>query len=463
MENLGEKQEKKELPFEADLRVDFIRHGKPNYKLHEEGALDPDTQSLVRKEAETFVSNIKPGEVIWIWKSPRNRAQETAKIYAEVLEQNGIKVEKNKTQPQATDASLIEFANLGKSHTDKKFLSLSPFDYPPPNDYLTPANTGNTPLIPDNDYTSNMSALDYTYPLALSNTGHTYKKKTPKYPKLERPKTPEKVVGTNPVKIRVLMMMQMFDTLARKNPIAADKKLHIIVFGHEELFDDILDAGSEPGFLGGPTYGERMQMDMFKGEKPTDGLKVKIQYRDYEGEFIYTNKSADSNNRKMAHVFEEGHQNIDFRINDSEPKEVAKLARELLIEVNTFDDEMYSLNLPDIALKRKDAPEFNPVTFIALVKKVLAFQKKANFAALEERLYQWRKQEIARAEALFSGSKNSIQLRSIMMNTQRILESAISTLYTAEDNLKYLIRIIKVIMKDYLPQYNTAEDLETVE
>jgi hypothetical protein len=107
--------------------------------------------------------------------------------------------------------------------------------------------------------------------------------------------------GPKDVADRVLQMVQMFDALMKKNPIPSGKKLHIILFAHEEIFLNILQStiGRKLGKGKGPTYGERMQLDFFKGQKPSDDTTVNLNYRNFDGKFAYHNDRKNPANRNI--------------------------------------------------------------------------------------------------------------------------------------------------------------------
>ena len=92
-------EQKEREPFEADLRADFIRHGKPKYTKKEmesgefEGTLKKESKEEVGLDALELSKGIdKDKEIVVIWVSPKRRVQQTAEIYKDILEKQGINV-----------------------------------------------------------------------------------------------------------------------------------------------------------------------------------------------------------------------------------------------------------------------------------------------------------------------------------------------------------------------------------
>ncbi len=92
-------ENKEEEPFKADLRVDFIRHGKPKYTQEEigsgkfEGELMPEGIEQVRSSALELARGIdKDKELVVIWTSPRKRAQQSSEIIRDIFNKEKIPI-----------------------------------------------------------------------------------------------------------------------------------------------------------------------------------------------------------------------------------------------------------------------------------------------------------------------------------------------------------------------------------
>ena len=80
-----------------DMRIDFIRHGKPNYDGENEqsgevqGRLDEDSRIAVRQQAERFITEIDAeNELVVVYSSPKTRSIQTAEVWLEALKTAGI-------------------------------------------------------------------------------------------------------------------------------------------------------------------------------------------------------------------------------------------------------------------------------------------------------------------------------------------------------------------------------------
>ena len=98
IENDKEKREKMH-----EIVVDFIRHGQASYDgeprpedekeaIQFEGALTEEGQKTIEATAAKIVEEIGDNELVYLWSSPRQRAQESMGIIKEVLEENEIDV-----------------------------------------------------------------------------------------------------------------------------------------------------------------------------------------------------------------------------------------------------------------------------------------------------------------------------------------------------------------------------------
>ncbi len=112
-ESQFEKRES-ETPFEADLKVDFIRHGKPEYTDEErrsakfEGSLTEEGINQIKNKALELAGQIdKEKELIVFWVSPRRRARQTAEIMYNIFQEQNIQVIKDlKTVGSLSDVKM---------------------------------------------------------------------------------------------------------------------------------------------------------------------------------------------------------------------------------------------------------------------------------------------------------------------------------------------------------------------
>ncbi len=224
-----------ETPFEADLKVDFIRHGKPRYIDEEirsaiiEGNLTEEGIGQIKERALELAGKIdKEKELVVFWVSPKRRAQQTAEILFDVFKEQDIPVIRDlKTVKSLSDAKMTpEFIeNLLKSGVGKWMEYWTESDLP------------------------------------------------------EGTETPEEV------KKRVERVITYLERIARNTVSTGGKKLHFICVGHEEIFSDLLEEGYglEIKSGAGPGHGEVMSMDIKKSEQEQDAV-LKLKYRGQETE-----------------------------------------------------------------------------------------------------------------------------------------------------------------------------------
>ena len=233
MELKESKIERKEdkIPFEADLKVDFIRHGKPEYTDKErksakfEGNLTEEGINQIRGEALKLAGRIdKDKELVVFWVSPRTRARQTAEIIYDIFQEQGI--------PVIRDLKTIRSLSDVKISPD--FLE----------DLLKSGATGRW--------------MEYWAEADLS----------------EGTEKPEEV------KKRIERIITYLERIARNTTPAEDKKLHFICIGHEEIFRDLLEEGYGLGTKNstGPNYGEVMSMGIRKSGQGQDAV-LELRYK----------------------------------------------------------------------------------------------------------------------------------------------------------------------------------------
>ncbi|MEK7116848.1 MAG: histidine phosphatase family protein [Patescibacteria group bacterium] len=234
-----------EVPFETDMKVDFIRHGKPEYTDEEmrlaivEGNLTEEGIEQVKNRALELAGKIdKEKELVVFWVSPKRRAQQTAEVLFGVFQEQGI--------PVIRDLKTI------KSLTGVK---------------VTPEFIENLMKMDSGKWMEYWTVSDLP----------------------EGTETPEEV------KKRVERVVAYLERIARNITPPEGKKLHFICVGHEEIFMDLLQEGYGPGVGAdiGPTYGEVMSMDIKKSEQGQDAV-LKLKYRNQE-----TSLDFNKENRKF--------------------------------------------------------------------------------------------------------------------------------------------------------------------
>ena len=238
--------EAKELPPMPDLKVDFVRHGKPVYTKEEmeslelEGELTPEGEVDIKRKALNLSSQLdKEKELIVFWVSPKRRAQQTAKVMRGVFLDQGVSVLK---EPKT-------FQSLADIKVNKAFFA---------------------------DLIKN-GALNDWMEYWVAN------------------ELPEGTEKPQDVRKRVTKVMTFLDRVARNVKPEGNKKLHFIVIGHEEIFRDILEDaygfGTKKGT--GPDYGESLSLDFTKSE-PGKNADIKLQFRGKEAKL-----ELDKNTRSL--------------------------------------------------------------------------------------------------------------------------------------------------------------------
>lgn len=245
MELKGSQFEKREseMPFEADLKVDFIRHGKPQYTDKEretakfEGNLTEEGIEQIKNKALELARRIdKEKELVVFWISPRTRAQQTVGIIYNIFQEQGI--------PVIRDLKTV--GSLSDVRMSPNFLK----------DLLKSEAIGRW--------------MEYWAESDL----------------------PEGTEKPDEVKKRVERIITYLERIARKIIPAENKKLHFICVGHEEIFRDLLEEGYGFGTKDstGPSYGEVMSVGVRKSKQRQDAV-LRLRYKDQETELKFNKES----------------------------------------------------------------------------------------------------------------------------------------------------------------------------
>jgi len=230
-------------PAQPDLRVDFIRHGKPEYTDEErkstkfEGILTEEGINQIKNKALELAGQIdKESELVVFWVSPRGRARQTAEILYNILQEQNIPVIKDlKTVGSLSD------------------VKMSP-------DFIK-------------DLLKNNAIGKWMEYWAESDL-------------------PEDTEKPDEVKKRVERIITYLERIARQVIPAGNKKLHFICVGHEEIFRDILEEGYGLGTKNstGPSYGEVMSMKIRKSEQGQDAV-LELRYKGQEANLGFNKES----------------------------------------------------------------------------------------------------------------------------------------------------------------------------
>jgi len=240
-EYLGNKELESREPFEADLRVDFIRHGKPEYTKEEistakiEGRLTDVGKQQIEESAIKLTKEIdKKKELVVIWVSPKRRAQETAKIIRDTFDKEEMPI-------------------LTKGITTQQLRTQKPL--------------GDVQMTPEfiNQLIKEKAVNDWM-----------------KY-WIKSEKLPEGVEKPEEVKTRLKRIITYLERIARKIYPESGKKLHFICIGHEEIFRDLLNEGYGLGTQKGtgPDYGESLRIDIHKSSEDGDAV-LDLKYRNQD-------------------------------------------------------------------------------------------------------------------------------------------------------------------------------------
>lgn len=236
-----ESQEKK--PTQPDLKVDFVRHGKPVYTDEEirsatiEGSLTEEGINQVKERAVELASRIdREKEFVVFWVSPKQRAQQTAKIIFDIFHEQNIPVIKD----------LRTVKSLSDVRMSPSFIE----------DLL------------ENDAIGEW--MEYWTESDL----------------------PEDIEKPEEVKKRVERIITYLERIARNITPEEGRRLHFICVGHEEIFRDLLEEGYRLGTKNnmGPSYGEVMSVGINKSE-PGKNAKLKLDYHGQSTELDFDKES----------------------------------------------------------------------------------------------------------------------------------------------------------------------------
>ena len=119
--------------FRSDAKVTFMRHGSPHYSDEElatadfEGTLEEKGREQVKSSALKIAAEAKENnEIIIVYSSPRQRADQTAEILVQTLESSGVSVlNRNKSSEDLKHQSL---KSLSAPEVTKEFWDKKPQD-----------------------------------------------------------------------------------------------------------------------------------------------------------------------------------------------------------------------------------------------------------------------------------------------------------------------------------------------
>ncbi len=229
---------KEKFPFNADLRVDFIRHGKAEYSEEElvsarfEGELSKEGKEQIIKTANELIEKIdKEKELIVIWHSPRKRAKQSAKILEEILEEQKI--------------SVLHLTGVDSL----KDIKMAPEFF--------------------QEFLQNPEIKDWI----------NYWKEKEELPiGTEKPRE---------AKIRVARVLTCLERIARKVRPKEEKKLHLILVGHEDIFLLKEIFGKDIENL---PYAGHFRVDLFKSSPEKEAI-LEVTYGDKKGKLYFDPKT----------------------------------------------------------------------------------------------------------------------------------------------------------------------------
>jgi broad specificity phosphatase PhoE len=231
--------------FAADLRVDFVRHGKPFYSPEEkagdgqvEGLLAPEGKVQAQEVAQRIAAEISNDELAVVWCSQRNRALETAAEIVSVLKSAGIEF----VYPAKSD-----HIDLGANAEIRTITSLS-----------SAAATWET--MRELERIGVMDSLVEFW--------------------VKGDNLPKGLETIESVHYRSLRVLTYLIRVAKRINVP-DKKLHFICVGHEEGTDEVLEHAFGMGVhLGdGPKYAELTRVDI-SSQADSDYYRLEVAFRD---------------------------------------------------------------------------------------------------------------------------------------------------------------------------------------
>lgn len=231
MEQKELKFERREaMPFETDLRIDFIRHGEPEYSKEEiekaefGGELTEKGIEQIKKSALKLAEDIdKEKELVVVWESPKTRARQTTEVIEKVFDDNEIPIFKIDSKESLRDVKATpEFVKQLKESEAQDWMKAW----------------------------------------------------------WESKDLPEGVEKPEDVKRRIERVVTYLERIARTVHPTGDRKLHFIIPSHEEtvkgLLKEAYGVGAEKE--NDPSYGETVRIDIQKSE-PGKNAVLGMTYR----------------------------------------------------------------------------------------------------------------------------------------------------------------------------------------
>lgn len=239
---------------QPDLVVDFVRHGEAEYSEEEyergdlSGKLTDKGQSQTRESAKNLSLEIDPDELVVIWSSPKDRANETALIYQRVLKDN------------------------------EKDVFVSPNQTVIQRDYLR-------------DLAATKDGYDAMADDFVSKHGEDYSLWMKYWLENELPKGVETpaMVGE-----RLRKGISALENLAHFSKVKGGKRLHLLIITHEEVVERLLQVGFNWGISdsSGIKNAERLRMNIFKSELGNPA-KLGLQFRNQISELSFDPQTKD--------------------------------------------------------------------------------------------------------------------------------------------------------------------------
>jgi broad specificity phosphatase PhoE len=195
-----------------------------------EGQLTPEGAERFVQAAERLADGIDAEkELIVIWKSPRNRAEQSSDILERVFTERGIHIIRTGTKDSLRDVGLkLEYARK---------------------------------IVEDGSVRDWMQYWSHDDEL------------------------PEGVETPAEMKKRIERVLTYLERVATKVSPPEGIKLHFVCIGHEEIIRDVLEESFEQGTKAGegPSYGEIMRVDIARST-PENDATLDVKYREMEAE-----------------------------------------------------------------------------------------------------------------------------------------------------------------------------------
>lgn len=240
-EKLEKEPFKEKEIFDANLRVDFIRHGERTEPLKDE--LSDKGRKTIEQTAKELSQEVnKEKELLVFWVSPKRRCQQTAEIIKEHFKKEDISFIEPRTKNSLTS---IKYTEEGA----KKFIQ-------------------------------QMGEVSKWIDEWME---HWAIKELPEG--LEKPEEMEE---------RVKRILTYLERTARDVHPAEGRKLHFLCILHEELFRDLLEEGYNLGTKKGtrPTFGEKLRIDIHKSE-PGKNAIFDLTYRNSKANLEFNKETRE--------------------------------------------------------------------------------------------------------------------------------------------------------------------------